>query len=196
MSLLDRAAQKDHNLKEDYMPPFAYELASLTGMRVGELAGLMWENIDFENGVIDIVQSQKYNEATKKYYISDTKNKKKRKLPITDDIREVLNRIQRVQKKYGSTGDYVFSNGKGFSTNRQLSDYLQNKKQQYKITQPISVHAQRRTLNSNMAAQGVSASVRATILGHIPRTNQNNYTYDLIPMDQKREMIANAGKRM
>ena len=120
----------------------------------------------------------------------------KRKLPITDDIREVLNRIQRVQKKYGSTGDYVFSNGKGFSTNRQLSDYLQNKKQQYKITQPISIHAQRRTLNSNMAAQGVSASVRATILGHIPRTNQNNYTYDLIPMDQKREMIANAGKRM
>ncbi len=193
--ILDNAAQKDHERKEDYMPPFAYELSALTGMRCGELAGLVWKNVDFDGGAIHIVQSQKFNEATRQYYIADTKNHKHRQVPITDAIRDVLDRIRLIQQRYGKTGDYVFSNGKAACTNRQISDYLQNKRQQYKIVQPVSIHAARRTLNSRMAVQGVPASTRASLLGHIPRVNENNYTYDMLPMDQKREMVANAGKR-
>ena len=193
--ILDDAAQKDHERKEDYMPPFAYELSALTGMRCGELAGLVWENVDFDGGAIHIVQSQKFNEATREYYIADTKNHKHRLIPITDEIRDVFDRIRIIQEKYGKTEDYVFSNGEAACTNRQISDYLQNKRQQYKIVQPVSIHAARRTLNSRMAAQGVPASTRAALLGHIPRVNENNYTYDMIPMDQKRQMVANAGKR-
>ena len=147
------------------------------------------------NGIINIVQSQKFNEETRQYYIADTKNGKKRAIPITDDIRNVLDRIQVVQKKYGKTGDYVFSNGKGFYTNRQLSDYFRNKRQRYKITQPVSIHAERRTLNSNMAAQGVSVDVRSMLLGHMPIVNERNYTYDMIPIEQKKELFAKAGKR-
>ena len=195
MDLLDKAAQKDHEKKEDYMPPYAYELAALTGMRSGELGGLMWRNIDFENGVIHVVQSQKFDESTRTYYIDDTKNRKKRAFPITKDIRDVLTRIQKVQEKYGKTGDYVFSTKHGSSTNRQISDYLQNKRLQYKISQPVSIHAERRTLNSRMAAQGVSTAMRASLLGHTPRVNQRNYTYDMMSMAEKLEVVAKAGKR-
>lgn len=77
----------------------------------------------------------------------------------------------------------------------QIRNYLQNKRQQYKIVQPVSIHAARRTLNSRMAAQGVPTFTRASLLGHIPYVNENNYTYDMISMDQKRKMVANAGKR-
>ena len=193
--ILDDAARKDHERREDYMPPFAYELSALTGMRCGELAGLVWKNVDFDGEAIHVVQSQKFNEATRQYYIADTKNHKHRLIPITDEIRDVFDRIRIIQEKYGKTEDYVFSNGEAACTNRQISDYLQNKRQQYKIVQPVSIHAARRTLNSRMAAQGVPASTRASLLGHIPRVNENNYTYDMIPMDQKRQMVANAGKR-
>lgn len=195
LRILDDAARKDHERKEDYMPPFAYELSALTGMRCGELGGLVWKNVDFDGGVIHIVQSQKFNEATRQYYTADTKNHKHRQIPITDEIRDVLDRIRLIQEKYGKTEDYVFSNGAAACTNRQISDYLQNKRQQYKIVQPVSIHAARRTLNSKMAAQGVPTFTRASLLGHIPRVNENNYTYDMISMDQKRKIVANAGKR-
>ena len=195
MAALYKLVQKDHERKEDYMPPYAFELAALTGMRCGELGGLMWKNIDFEKRIIHIVQSQKFDEVTRTYYISDTKNRKKRWLPITDDIMDVLVRIQTVQEKYGKTEDYVFSNAKGFSSNRQIGDYLQNKKVQLKTDKPLSIHAERRTLNSKMAAQGVSETVRAALLGHTPRINRTNYTYDMMLMDEKKAVLESAGKR-
>ena len=40
-----------------------------------------------------------------------TKNHKHRQIPITDEIRDVLDRIRLIQEKYGKTEDYVFSNG-------------------------------------------------------------------------------------
>ena len=195
MSILDKAIRKDHERKEDYMPPYACELAFLTGMRVGELSGLTWDHIDIDKGAIYIVQSMKYDLATKEYYISSTKNKKKRVFPITDDIRELLERIMSIQDKYGKTENYVFSTAKKASTNKQLSDYLMNKRKQYGITIPVSIHAARRTLNSNMAAQGVSVDLRASLLGHIPRVNETNYTYDLVSLEEKTKVVAKAGKR-
>ena len=196
MSILDIAIRKDHERKEDYMPPYACELAFLTGMRVGELSGLTWDHIDMDKGAIYIVQSMKYDWATKEYYISSTKNKKNRVFPITDDIRELLERIMSIQDKYGKTGNYVFSTAKKASTNKQLSDYLMNKRKQYGITIPVSIHAARkRTLNSNMAAQGVSVDLRASLLGHIPRVNETNYTYDLVSLEEKTKVVAKAGKR-
>lgn len=36
-------------------------------MRVGELAGLMWSNIDFERNTITIQRSEKYNRKTKEF---------------------------------------------------------------------------------------------------------------------------------
>lgn len=196
MDKLHEAADRDIEKRRNYMPPLAFKLAALTGMRAGELGGLMWKNIDMtENNVIYVVQSQKYDQSKKKYYISDTKNKKKRCIPITDEIREILLQIKAVQDEYGKTDDYVFSTAKGFSSNRQLGDYLQNKRIQLKLDHHVSIHAERRTLNSKMAAQGVSETIRASILGHTPRVNQQNYTYDMMSLDQKREIISNASKR-
>ena len=195
LHIIDEAIRKDHERKEDYMPPYACELALLTGMRVGELGGLTWDNIDMEKGIIYIEQSLKFDAETKGYYLSSTKNKKKRVFPITDDIRELLERISSVQGKYGKKDNYVFSNGKRVPTNKQLSDYLMNKKKQYGIEIPVSIHAARRTLNSTMAAQGVSVDLRASLLGHIPRVNEMNYTYDLVSLEEKTKVVAKAGKR-
>lgn len=185
--VIQTAVEKDHDKKEAYMPAYACELSALTAMRCGELAGLMWKQID--DDVIHINQSMKRNGKTKEYYISTTKNKKVRVIPITDAIRDVLRRIKMVQKSYGKTGDYVFSTSEGYCTSRSISDYMYNKRVQYKIKQPISIHAQRRTVNSRMDEIGVPTSIRSVILGHTERVNKSNYTYDTTNLDYKKQML-------
>ena len=51
------------------------------------------------------------------------------------------------------------------------------------------IHALRRTLNSKMRCDGVSATVAASLLGHTEKVNQENYTYDITGMDYKRKII-------
>lgn len=59
----------------------------------------------------------------------------------------------------------MFSTSEKIANNKQISDYMRNKKIQYNIEQPISIHAQRRTLNSKMENQGVSDAVRDSLVG-------------------------------
>ena len=195
METIQSAVDSDHAKKEDYMPPYACELSSVTGLRCGELAGMLWQDVDEKMGYIKICRSQKYDEKNKSYYLDDTKNGVVRYIPITDQVKNILHRIKSIQKTYGRTDDYVFSTAKGAANNRQISDYLFNKKKQYKIQQPISIHAQRRTINSRMENAGVSTAIRASLLGHSERTNMSNYTYDLSSIDYKRDVLSTASQR-
>ena len=105
----------------------------------------------------------------------------------------MLIRISVIQKSYGKTGEYVFSTEDGFASVRQISDYMQNKRAQYKIKQPVSIHAQRRTINSRMENQGISDAIRSSLLGHTESVNRRNYTYDTTSMDEKQRVLAKAG---
>lgn len=191
-TIISAAIKKDHEKDESYMPAFAAELSALTAMRCGELAGLWWKNVDFENNVIRICQSQKYNEKEKSYYIAEVKNKRPRIIPLTNAMKDVFDRIAIIQKTYGKFGDYVFSTKDGFTNSKQISDYMQNKKAQYKIAQPISIHAQRRTINSRMENSGVSGAIRSAILGHTEVVNRKYYTNDTTTMEEKKKILERA----
>ena len=52
-------------------------------MRVGELSGLKWEDINYEEQSITICRSEKYNRKKNEFYISTTKNDKVRTFPLT-----------------------------------------------------------------------------------------------------------------
>ena len=53
---------------EGSMARYAVELSLYTGMRVGELSGLKWEDIDFNKETITICRSEKYNRKKKEWY--------------------------------------------------------------------------------------------------------------------------------
>lgn len=63
---------------------------------------------------------------------------------------------------------------------------LNNKYIQAGIT-PRGVHAFRRTVNSKMRCEGVSATVAAALLGHSPDVNEQYYTYDISNIEEKPE---------
>ena len=62
-----------------------------TGLRTGEMIGLRWSDIDFEEGVIRITRSMEYRHSTGEWRIGPPKSKSGyRDIPITQECRRIL----------------------------------------------------------------------------------------------------------
>lgn len=186
MQKLYESIYRDYREKPDYIPTYAVELATLTGMRVGELAALRWDRISRDYLVID--QSEKYNRMTKEFYIDSTKNGKDRVFPMTDEIWDVLIRLKKVEAKNDFLCEWVFSNQNGRIHAGTISDCARNKFIQNGM-KPKSIHALRRTVNSRLRCNGVSSTVAASLLGHTTEVNENNYTYDIFDIGMKKGIV-------
>lgn len=171
----------------------AIEFAFYTGMRAGELSGLRWCDIDFKGKLIHIHASEKLNMMTGEYTIECTKNGKERYIPLTGDMERVLKMTYELEEKNHWVTEFVFSGPHG----RIHAKYISNSATKNTSTREFScskgVHALRRTLNSNMRCNGVSATVAAALLGHSEKVNEYNYTYDMSDMATKKSCIEQAG---
>lgn len=191
--LLENALRHDHIEHPGYIPSYAVEFASLTGMRVGEIAALRWDCIFDDHILID--KSEKYNSKTKKYFIDKTKNKKIRKFPLTQEIKELLTSIKKAELEAGYLSEWVFSDETGRISYRKICSCVKNKCRQLGIT-TRGIHAYRKTLNSNMRCNGVSPVVAASILGHSAQVNEQYYTFDVSSMDDKLRIVSMANEAM
>ena len=100
-----------------------------TGCRMCEVAGLTWNDIDFENNVININHSVIYRQDENRktvYMISEPKTKKGyRTIPMLHSVREVLEEEKEKQKNHENTfsvdgyANFVFlrPNKMGFYSN-------------------------------------------------------------------------------
>lgn len=174
--------ERDLSKKPDNIPLYGVIFSSLTGMRVGEIAALMWD--DIYDDYILVNKSQKYNPKTKEYYISKTKNTKIRKFPLTKQVKDLLARIAEVERIYGYLTEFVFSDYSGPINFRKISSCIKNKCRQIGI-ETVGIHSYRKTVNSVMAKNGVPASIRAALLGHSIQVNEKYYTFDASSMDDK-----------
>ena len=172
----------------------AVEFTMFTGMRVGELAALKWEDIDLERQTIRICRSEKRNRLTKERYISLTKNSKIRTIPLTDDMWKVLQKVKKYEMQNGLLGEYIFQDENGRVNASKISNCARNRTQSTEFVNSKSVHAIRRTLNSNMRTAGVSTPVAASIFGHTEKVNEENYTYDMCDMQDKRAYMEKAAQ--
>lgn len=168
---------------------FAIELALYTGMRVGELAALMWEDVIFQEGVLLIRRSEKYDRVTKTSYITVTKTGKERVFPIIDEIKNLFFRIRSYESEQGWLGEYVFMDAEGRVTKSKISDSTRNITMSKDFSGVKSIHAIRRTYNSRLKCNGVSTTVASSLLGHTERVNEQNYTYDISALEDKKRMV-------
>ncbi len=136
-----------------------------TGMRLGELCGLRWE--DITEDVICISRSVGEDEHSKPT-LNPTKGGKRRYIGITDNFAEVL-------KKTPHGGAYVLSNSDNYFTINQLSDrykrafkhankYLVENGEQ--PVQYLSMHKCRHTYATYLANGGAAAKDIQELLGH------------------------------
>lgn len=142
------------------------ELAYVTAMRKGEITGLKWQQVDFQNGVIIL-------EA------GDTKTQEKREVPIDEKLKTVLRKIPKV---LGCP--YVFNyRGKKLSDTRTAFRKASTKAG----LKGFHFHDLRHCAVTNMRKAGVPEGVIMSVSGH--KTNAVFRRYDQIDRMDRKEAL-------
>lgn len=145
-------------------------LSLFTGMRVGEVCALKWENINLNEGSIEICKTiqriknvDPENKISKKTKIIITKPKSKcsiRKIPIPNYLIETLESL------YSTPDSYILSgNSQKYVEPRKLQYHFQMLARELSI-QNINYHALRHTFATRCIESGFEIKSLSEILGH------------------------------
>jgi integrase len=160
----------EESKKSSYFP--IYLTAIYTGMRRGEVLGLRWQDIDFQNNIIYVRQSL---QEVKKVGLTfkEPKSGKSRSITITSNITKELKKVykQQLENKLLFGADYndfdlVFAqkNGKPLQPTEMARNY---RKMVEKSGLPyIRFHDLRHTHATLMLQQGIHPKVVSERLGH------------------------------
>lgn len=131
--VLPRVKQAEmHPLTDEDVPRFldairndpfndVFFVALFTGMRQGEILGLTWDNISFDQQTILISHQLQRVRKNREYHFTDVKNRKTRIIQPAPEVMAVLKRIQNTQKAlkdlpdedWRNESNLVFVNKKG-----------------------------------------------------------------------------------
>ena len=75
------------------------QIAYYAGLRLGEVAGLTWQDINLEEQYLTVRRSVRYNGTRHKTEIGPTKRKKARVVDFGDTLAEILRTSKREQHK-------------------------------------------------------------------------------------------------
>lgn len=81
----------------------AFQIGYYTGLRIGEVCGLTWQDIDLENQYLTVRRSITYSNMRKCTVIGPTKRKKIRTVDFSTTLAEILKSAKEEQEKNRST---------------------------------------------------------------------------------------------
>ncbi|WP_086314706.1 hypothetical protein A5821_002315 [Enterococcus sp. 7F3_DIV0205] len=146
---------------------FAIILALQTGLRIGEICGLKWEDIDFENSTLGVnrtvlrIQSEdKSGRKTEIVEVTPKSNNSQRKIPITKTLKEKLLELQKV-----STSEYVISNKHKALEPRTIAYRFQIIRKKIGL-EKFSFHSLRHTFATRCLEAGGNIATISSLLGH------------------------------
>ena len=161
---------------KDYKAFAMLALLAMTGARKGEVMALTWNNIDFENGTIDIEHG-----VTRDYddhlTIGTPKNDYSiRTVPIGPAMIVVLKKWRSIQRhqfeinnvQFGEYGELVFASNKGGLLGpNQANKWLRKLENKYGLPTYVTPHGLRHTFTTLILANDVvSPNEAAKLLGH------------------------------
>lgn len=169
---------------------FGVVLCLYTGLRIGELLALRWEDIDFERGLLSVNKTC-YDGKTGCGYgqiVDEPKTQSsKRVIPIPKQILHTLKELKRVSKsKY-----VISSDGKPImvrSYQRSFARLLEKQGIPHK-----GFHSLRHTFATRALECGMDVKTLSEILGHKNATiTLNRYAHSLL--EHKKDMMNKLGK--
>lgn len=140
----------------------AVYLAINTGMRRGEILGLIWANVDFDRKEIMINQSLCRTVAGTIYIKTPKTESGKRIIAISDEVAEVLRELKSFSRCEYVVSDY---SGKTYMDPQYLTNYFGRAVRECNVTKR-RFHDLRHTHASLLLAAGVSINVVSARLGH------------------------------
>ena len=168
-----------------------YHVALTLGLRIGELLGLQWIDIDWQAATLQI-RRQAQDIAGKKQLRAATKSSAgTRLLPLPPRL------LARLKGRWAQCGDsvFIFTNdeggmlspggfqrhfrgGRSGSTKRDGTDkVIAGMRQKAKLPTYVTAHTFRHTVASRLLDQGVSEELRGMLLGHTKATVTQRYSH-------------------
>lgn len=138
-------------------------LALYTGLRIGEICALKWNNVDLKSMILHIKStvSRVNIEGKTKFILEAPKTKSSvRDIPIPTKLGNILKSLYKVRKS-----DYVVSDKVGFVIPRTL-EYRFHRITNLLGIEEISFHALRHTFATNCLSNGMDVKSLSEILGH------------------------------
>lgn len=168
---------------------FAMEFQIITGTRRGELPPLTWNNVDKDG--IWITQSQISHENDF-YIVGHTKNYRKRKFPMTDDLKNLLERMKEMHDKYYPNNNFLFPANTKSGTITNMAVYGVYRRVCRKLGIQISKdlirgpHSFRRNAITDVAnATNGNMVMASSLFGNSPQVAMSNYYGGANLMDAK-----------
>lgn len=136
-----------------------------TGMRVGEIKALKWSDIDFEQRLIEVKRGCRQGRIT------ETKNKKRRRVDMTPHLTETLKALRTEQKKDALKNGrpvpvWVFTNTRGKMLTRMVFENALNRCLDKAKLRKIRIHDLRHTYASIRLLRGHNVGDVSYQLGH------------------------------
>lgn len=188
MSLLRKHLHKQQENSPLYMPNYAIEICTWSGLRVGEVCVLRWDMI--KNGELHITQSEHriaHEEGPDTYEIGLTKNQKERRVPIGKELDELLKHIKDLQDSNGIQSDYIIADRNGRVIAPNISKAMYRRACEIG-TRVKCIHGIRRTVASKLYRKYPKPTV-AYIMGHTEEVLDNHYAYDTIALADKQNTM-------
>lgn len=169
-------------------------LLLFTGMRISELLGLKWENVNFDKKTIkisrSIVQVKNRSDNAKTNYKLLEQNSTKtdssnRVIPLNQKALAALKEIQKIN----ANSKYVMSNSYNKITYHQNIDDMFRKILKRCSIKPCGVHSLRHTFASMLFRKGVNVKTVSVLLGHSDVSITYN-TYIHLIKEQEQEAVA------
>lgn len=150
-------------------------IALKCGLRIGEIIGLTWDNIDLEKAIIKVKQQWKKLD-TGEYGPGTLKSKNSyRNVPIPLNIIPQLKKFKKIENLNGRVFNFKNTASTAIALNRALSKYN------------ITVHELRHTYGSKLIANGMSFTEAAELLGHT--VEETIRTYSHVNDDMRKKAI-------
>lgn len=169
--LLDAAMQEGSALG------YAVALGLRTGMRIGEVFGLRWVDVDLDRRQLRVEQVLSTHGPKSRSITHPKTDKSRRTIPLSDKVIELLHLVRDLQRRQGHPdAEYVFTTRKGEMQHPgNANRFLKLRAERLNIP-AYSFHALRHGFVSLAAHQGYSIEEVAVYVGHAD-SNLTRRTY-------------------
>ena len=189
-----------------------------TGMRVGEITGLRWRDVDMENGVISVNHTLVYynhQDDIGTYYSINTPKTEAgtREIPMVAGVKEAFEMEREYQRELAIKSvaridgydDFIFVNRNGQvqhqgTLNKALKRIMRDCNDQVllatdldKDPEPVllpnfSCHVMRHTFATRLCESGINIKVIQAVMGHVDISTTMDIYVDVVGDTKKREL--------